>query len=360
MINWLREHWLYAAVGAFFGATAAGIQAGIEAGWGAGVRWAAIGAVSGAVVFLVVEAARSYDRARENQTAKAVQPITITQPLSPWNPVHHLRFLWWLFMRPDFLQAYRAQAGEENTRQMGAWSASILIWLPLFTSGLAGALSSDKPLQLLLIGGVFLVAALFITCVVGTPQELNLNQQGGGMGGVSLAMIEGFVFLTAALTAISITGIIGDNHPLSIVLVAAFGIASGSALGIADSVWEVKADDDGDKPTVLLDVVSLIHMTIMSIITIGITAGTALAFAITSQAEGIETVDALLVIGSITAAVPAISLAFVTDFVARVLQRSASARHSFGRLARWLTLMMLILSQVVPVWAVALRGWPLF
>lgn len=52
--------------------------------------------------------------------------------LSAWNPLDHLRLLWWTLMEPQQLKAHREQYGEKAERSTGKWLVSTLFWLPFF------------------------------------------------------------------------------------------------------------------------------------------------------------------------------------------------------------------------------------
>lgn len=51
--------------------------------------------------------------------------------LRAWNPLDHLRLLWWLLFTPGRLAAYWATYGESAERDVGKWILSTFVWLPL-------------------------------------------------------------------------------------------------------------------------------------------------------------------------------------------------------------------------------------
>jgi hypothetical protein len=70
------------------------------------------------------------------------------RPLSPWNPLDHLRLLWWVLVTPQQLKAYRKAYGENAERRVGSWLTSTFAWLPLFILALAlglGTTASSRP-----------------------------------------------------------------------------------------------------------------------------------------------------------------------------------------------------------------------
>jgi hypothetical protein len=54
------------------------------------------------------------------------------KPLSPWNPLDHLRLLWWTLVTPQQLKAHREQFGEKAELPTAKWLISTLLWLPFF------------------------------------------------------------------------------------------------------------------------------------------------------------------------------------------------------------------------------------
>jgi hypothetical protein len=57
--------------------------------------------------------------------------------LSPWNPLDHLRLLWWVLVTPQQLVAYREAFGENAERSVSRWLVSTLTLLPPFIPILA-------------------------------------------------------------------------------------------------------------------------------------------------------------------------------------------------------------------------------
>ena len=52
---------------------------------------------------------------------------TIPRRLSPWNPLDHLRLLWWVLVTPQRLVAYREAFGETLS---AVWVSGWLVHLP--------------------------------------------------------------------------------------------------------------------------------------------------------------------------------------------------------------------------------------
>jgi len=73
----------------------------------------------------------------KQESAEKVNDNTQTkQLLSPLNPLHHLRLLWWTLVMPEQLNNYQ-QLADENEKSVGKWLLSTLIWLSLLIPILA-------------------------------------------------------------------------------------------------------------------------------------------------------------------------------------------------------------------------------
>ncbi len=57
--------------------------------------------------------------------------------LSPWNPLDHLRLLWWVLVTPQRLLVYREAFGEKDEHRIGRWQVSTFALLPLLLVTLA-------------------------------------------------------------------------------------------------------------------------------------------------------------------------------------------------------------------------------
>jgi len=52
--------------------------------------------------------------------------------LRAWNPLDHLRLLWWVLFAPGRLVAYWAAYGENAESKLWAWWVSTFMWFPLW------------------------------------------------------------------------------------------------------------------------------------------------------------------------------------------------------------------------------------
>ncbi len=57
--------------------------------------------------------------------------------LSPWNPLDHLRLLWWILVTPQQLASYHEACGKNAERNVSTWLVSTLACLPPFLLTLA-------------------------------------------------------------------------------------------------------------------------------------------------------------------------------------------------------------------------------
>ncbi len=197
-----------------------------------------------------------------NQAAVNIASPT-NPPLSHLNPFDYLRLLWWIFVMPQQLQAYRKTYGQENEKQIGNWLVSFLIWWPLLIPSLALGFKqlpySEKAwlpetyllLSLLLIGCWLLtgwlkinkdvaisvaglvsvsMAVLVAVSVAGITVNLNLDLLVTILLSIALViMIIGTVLVSvnvAGDAAIVITGV----------------VAIGMAVGVAGSVGILVSD----------------------------------------------------------------------------------------------------------------------
>ncbi len=70
------------------------------------------------------------------------QNVDIPRQLSPWNPLDHLRLLWWVLVTPQRLLAYREVFGENAERSVSKWLISAIACLPLILINVAQVLGT--------------------------------------------------------------------------------------------------------------------------------------------------------------------------------------------------------------------------
>jgi hypothetical protein len=90
--------------------------------------------------------------------------------LSPWNPLDHLRLLWWVLVIPQRLMAYREVYGENDEQKVGRWLVVTFVCFAAFVVTLAyvfGTLphtinSLSLVIYWCVLSGVFLIWALIV------------------------------------------------------------------------------------------------------------------------------------------------------------------------------------------------------
>ncbi len=203
----------------------------------------------------------------EEFTNKAVNIASSTNsPFSHFNPFHYLRLMWWIFVMPQHLQAYRKTYGLENEKQIGNWLVSFLIWWPLLIPSLALGFKqlpySEKAwlpetyllLSLLLIGSWLLtgwlkinkdvaisvagivsvgMAVLVAVSVAGITVSLNLEL----LVAISVSIALVIVIIGTILVSVNVAG----DAAIVIVGIVAIGMAVGVAGSVGILVSDIKA-----------------------------------------------------------------------------------------------------------------------
>ena len=191
--------------------------------------------------------------------AAQTQPaIPKTQPLSAWNPIDHLRLLWWLLVTPTILDQYKENFGENSLYQTSRWLVSTLIWLPLFIPTLAFSLSilpskqASSPDYMLLNGGLLMawvltgwlgnrednLAVIVSVLAAGVISSSTMFGVTGGImsavaGSIALGLGLGMAFRLALAIAFSVAGSVASGVALGMVGGVVIGAISNVTLGAA-------------------------------------------------------------------------------------------------------------------------------
>lgn len=158
---------------------------------------------------------------------------TAPRRLNPWNPLDHLRLLWWVLVMPQRLMAYREAYGENAERSVDKWLASTLGWLPIFVPTLALGLETFfyrstifSNIYIYRWVAACLALAWFLTGLFG--------RRGVGAGvGMSFVMAAEVLIAMIAL-AIGIDAV--DVFVFPILFVVLFGVAHVLAIGTERSL----------------------------------------------------------------------------------------------------------------------------
>jgi hypothetical protein len=62
---------------------------------------------------------------------------TAPRRLNPWNPLDHLRLLWWVLVTPKRLVAYREAYGENDEQKVSRWLVVTFVCFPALVVTLA-------------------------------------------------------------------------------------------------------------------------------------------------------------------------------------------------------------------------------
>lgn len=196
--------------------------------------------------------------AAQKQSQPAAPKI---QPLSAWNPVDHLRLLWWLLVTPTVLYQYKEHFGEHSLYPISRWLVSTLIWLPLFIPTLAFTLAilPSPPISIydwiLLNGGLLMawlltgwlgdrednLAVIISVLAAGVVSSSTMvGVTGGSMsavgGSIALGLALGMAFRLALAIAFSLAGSVASGVALGMVGGVVVGAISNVALGTARNI----------------------------------------------------------------------------------------------------------------------------
>ncbi len=165
------------------------------------------------------------------------KPISQRQ-LSPWDPLDHLRLLWWILVNPQQLRAYRGAFGNKDERRVGTWLTGTLTWLPLLILTLAlgpGTLPRTEAAYLSTIY-LWISAGLAMGWVL-TGWIGKSNIEAFEMAGV-VALCVVFVVARAVVShmALGVAGIVALVVALVVPLVVAFAVAGNVEFIVARGV----------------------------------------------------------------------------------------------------------------------------
>lgn len=167
------------------------------------------------------------------------------QSLSVWNPLDHLRLLWWVLVEPQDFSLYKAQAGTEELYQIGKWSASTLIWLPLFIPSLALATETLPRVLPPSLNDVSLTTSLFMAWLLtgsfgdredDAPVMVGTIASGIIAVTVMLGFTGGLMSALAGCLALGIAFGMSTRLALAIAFAVTDRLGSGVALGMLGGI----------------------------------------------------------------------------------------------------------------------------
>lgn len=179
--------------------------------------------------FAAVNARREIRAAMSGRPPRPDIPQQETlKPLSPWNPLDHVRLVWWLFRTPERVRIYKLQYGRRSLHRVGKWPVSLLIWLPILIPTLALGLGTlpRSPDAWPPATYFWLSGALALICLL-TGWLGDSDHIASGLALTSLAFV-GAVGATTAVAGGLAFGVLNDfitGLSSSVALLVAIGVA---------------------------------------------------------------------------------------------------------------------------------------
>jgi tetratricopeptide (TPR) repeat protein len=216
--------------------------------WGAGellVGWR--GPYVGAVVMGIASESVIFWRQRRTRPARAKeQPAKVgaegRRRFSAWNPVDHLRLLWWVSVKPQILKNIIADDGQDAVRNVGKWLVSTLIWLPLLVACLVVWSSYNFELEEVLITAIGVLVAWLLAGWLGARsarwETWLAGAVGLGVAGVATVVLADSVWTrligwvaAAPVMVPNLAFLLTLGMVSGVALVLVKGVASGTAFG---------------------------------------------------------------------------------------------------------------------------------
>jgi serine/threonine protein kinase len=255
--------------------------------------------------------------------------------LSFFNPLHHLRLLWWILVMPQRFKAYRAICGDEELKRVCSWLVSTLVWLPLLMPILGLGLEllphSSKAWSaetyLLLSAGVFV--CWLLTGWLGSIESIAYGCDTGGAGCIAFVVVFVVVFVVAFVVAFVGFGVSMERAGL--LFLWAICVTVGVTVGVGVTI---------NKSGVAFGVV------------FGVAFGVVFGVAFGGVAGGIQHNVGKVVIGFIMSFV----VGYVAFVVAKVVEESLKTGTWFARFL----FLLLIAAHLFLIGYCFLGGWRLF
>ena len=150
-----------------------------------------------------------------------------------WNPLDHVRLVWWVLVKPQCLRAYREAFGSGDEHRLGKWLVSTLIWSPLFLAALGVLLdemSFSAVSPLVIIG---LVVAWTLTGWLGDRCG---KWQLWGAGAVGFVVAGAATLVISQAVARHVADELAQVMAPAVALILALGVVCGMAFAIANGV----------------------------------------------------------------------------------------------------------------------------
>lgn len=246
-------------------------------------------------------------------TTKAKIPQKSPKRLSPFNPLDHIRLLWWVLVMPQQLQTYRETFGKGDEVRVGNWLVSTLTWGPLLMPALALGLERLPYSSKAWLPEAYLwLSALLVGCWLLTGW-LRINKD------IAVVMM---VFISGVIAGIT-TGVVVVGMAVDVTISIAIGIAVGIAILISSFVAVIVAGD--------------VAVVVAGVVAVGIAVGVAVG--VTVAWAGFM---AGFVAGSVAGFVTGFVVDFVADVVGNTIENSLNTSTPF-LLARFTFLLLVVI-----------------
>lgn len=267
------------------------------------------------------------------------------EPLHPWNPLDHLRLLWWVLATPQRLKAYRGTFGEKAERRVGKWLVSALTWLPLFIPTLAIGIGTLPRMERAFPSVIYLwishglVLAWFLTSWFGDRD----NPRASGVAlGMAIILTLGVTIFVPGGLAVGVTGVVA----LGVAVLITLGVAVGVAVFVTGA-FEVGATGD-----TRADVASVVTLGVVGSVVLATVFGVVMIM--TENMTKPVMYEELLIVASVVVGI-LIGLVFaVVSSVRKGLETGHPSWAARGSLA------MLLLAYAFLIWFSLQGGWQIF
>ena len=266
--------------------------------------------------------------------------------LQPWNPLHHARLLWWVFLNPSRLDAYQRQFGKESTLLIGTWLAATLMWLPLAVLTLAvgvRAVPLARGIVPLWIIALALLVGWLVTVWLASLHDVDIGLGAGNFGPIFeseftivFGLSIGVAIALAFITGLDISEIVVVENVFGtrgiLFMMGAYSIAFGATYAVA-----YRLTSSG----------MYIIAPVMAMIVTGLSA---FGLGFTGVFVSIF-LTVFLVAFAVAMAVVFLFLSFFIDRMAR------HQRSSIGAILRGIGFAALVAGNVALMWLCLLGGW---
>jgi hypothetical protein len=191
---------------------------------------------------------------------ESVSQLSKMSRLKTWHPIDQGRLLWWLFLAPQQLKAYRQQYGIKAEQSVGKWLSSTLTWLPLFLLVMGLRLQTLPSVGLdnnsfywlgsgivfswlitgnwgdserIIITGAALVFAVVVAVIIGFSVAESV------LTSVAAGIMIGIMAVVMAGIANFVTGVVAGGGASGVPIGVAGGLVTGVAVGVVSHVSSV-------------------------------------------------------------------------------------------------------------------------